>query len=79
MFYGGLMGKFECDRNKEELDWFLSREKIISNREEARKTIEAGGITINGKVVKKINYIPKKGDKFSVTHSGRTISFVVDC
>lgn len=73
------MGKFECDRKKEELDWFLSREKIISNREEARKAIEAGNITINGKVVKKISYIPKKGDKFSVTHSGRTVSFVVEC
>jgi predicted rRNA methylase YqxC with S4 and FtsJ domains len=71
------MAKFECDRKNEELDWFLYREKIISNREEAVKAIEAGNVIINEKVVKKKQYKPKKGDSFKVTHSGRTISFIV--
>ena len=65
------MGKFQCDRKDEELDWFLSREKIISNREEAIKAIDSGCIVINGKVVKKKEYKPKKGDNFSVTHGGK--------
>lgn len=71
------MGKFECDRKNEELDWFLYREKIISNREEAIKCIQEGGVTINGKVVKKKEYKPKKGDSFTVVQGGRHISFTV--
>ena len=71
------MGKFECDRKNEELDWFLYRERIISNREEAIKAIEAGYVTVNGKIVKKKEYKPKKGDNFSVTHGGKNVSFTV--
>ena len=71
------MGKFTCDRNGETLDWMLSREKIISNREEAIKAIEAGDITINGNTVKKKDYKPKKGDAFVVKHGGKTVSFTV--
>jgi ribosomal 50S subunit-recycling heat shock protein len=77
MLAGGCMPKFECDRKNEELDWFLYREKIISNREEAIKAIESGGITINGKVVKKKEYKPKKGDSFIVSNGGRTLFFTV--
>jgi predicted rRNA methylase YqxC with S4 and FtsJ domains len=68
---------FTCDRNGETLDFFLYREKIISNREEAIKTIESGGIIINEKVVKKKQYKPKKGDKFVVSYNGLSISFTV--
>jgi len=71
------MAKFECDRKNEELDWFLYREKIISNREEAAKAIEAGNVIINDKIVKKKQYKSKNDDSFKVTHSGRTISFIV--
>jgi ribosomal 50S subunit-recycling heat shock protein len=71
------MGKFECDRKNEELDWFLSREKIITHRDEAIKAIESGNVIINDKVVKKKEYKPKKGDDFKVTHGGKTVSFTV--
>ncbi len=71
------MGKFQCDREGEELDWFLYREKVIPDREEAGKQIEAGNVTINGKVVKKKNYKPKKGDKFELTTPGRHMWFTV--
>lgn len=71
------MAKFECDRKGEELDWFLYREKIISNRDDAIKCILDGGITINGKIVKKKEYVPKKGDSFTVIYGGCNLSFTV--
>jgi len=57
---------FECNRKKETLEWFLYREGFCASRDESLKMIDAGKVKINNEIVKKKNYIPKKGDKFEL-------------
>jgi len=72
---------FTCDRNKENLEWFLFREHLYSDRTLAIDDIKKGCISINGRVKKDPNYIVKKKDKFVIQGTpadGCLISFTVE-
>lgn len=72
---------FTCDRAKESLEWFLTREKLYSDRSLAVSDIKKGCISVNGKVKKDPDYVVKKNDKFSIKGlpaGGCLVTFTVE-
>lgn len=72
---------FTCDRKSENIEWFLFREKLYSDRNLAIEDIQKGCIKVNDKVKKDPTYVVKKKDRFSIQGlpaGGCVVTFTVE-